>query len=79
MPRPELNQTMLKRLKKLSDQELLQKAQAFKVGNRVYSDANFQRNYDTVLFELNERGHLENRKIHSPNRSGYYHDKKEDE
>jgi len=55
MVRSNINKTMLKRLKKLSNKELLDKAQAFKIGARVYSDANFERNYDTILFELKER------------------------
>jgi len=54
----EINKAMLKRLKNLSDRDLLIKAQAFKVANHVYSNNSFQRNYDTLIHELKERNLL---------------------
>lgn len=52
----EINKAFLERLKKLNNEELLLKAQAFKVANKVYSDYSFQRNYNTLLGELDRRG-----------------------
>lgn len=50
-----MNKSLLKRLKKMSSNELLGEAKGFKVMNVVYSDKRFRRNYETILFELKER------------------------
>ena len=51
-----INNAFLKRLKKLSNKELILKLKAFKVANQVYSNFRFQRNYETILYEGIERG-----------------------
>jgi hypothetical protein len=56
-----INKALAKRLKKLSNKELLIEAQSFKILNRVepYSSSNkFQLNYNTVLEELKLRNLL---------------------
>lgn len=54
----DINKAFLKRLEKLSNNELLWKAKGFKVASRVISSNSFQKNYDTVLHELDKRGML---------------------
>lgn len=53
-----INKSLLKRLKKLSNKQLLIEAQSFKILNRntAYSTPSFQTNYETVLYELKLRG-----------------------
>jgi len=53
------NKALLKRLEKLDNKTLLIQAQQFKILNRVYSGSNFQRNYNTILLELDKRGLLQ--------------------
>lgn len=53
-----VNKALLGRLKKITNKELLQAGHFCKVQNMVDSSTNFQRDYDTVLQELKERGLL---------------------
>lgn len=60
-----INKAFLKRLKLLSNEEILNKAMCFKAQNRVM-DSNitrsksFQKNYDTIIEELKLRGLYKN-------------------
>jgi hypothetical protein len=56
-----INKSLLSRLKKLTNQELLLKAQVFKILNMnmdFSSNNSFQKNYETILSELKLRGLL---------------------
>jgi len=50
-----INKTLLKRLELMSNKELLVLAQSYKIENRVNNTSTFQRNYNTILFELEKR------------------------
>lgn len=63
MTEKDINKAFLTRLKQLNKKELLWKATGFKIASRVYSDNKFQRNYDTVLYELDRRGLLGKKKM----------------
>jgi len=56
----EINKEFLKRLKQITNKELLATAYSFKIQNRVCDSPitrskSFQRNYDTLIVELKER------------------------
>jgi hypothetical protein len=52
----DINKAFLKRLQELDNKELLEKAYAFKVMAKVYSNTKFMRNYNTIVQELERRG-----------------------
>ena len=53
-----INKTLLKSFENTTDESLLVMAKCYKIENRVNSSRNFQINYDTILYELKERGLL---------------------
>jgi len=50
-----INKTLLKRLELMSNKELLILARVYKIENRVNNTSTFQRNYNTILSELEKR------------------------
>ena len=51
----DINNTLLKKLRKLSNKDLLTLGQAYKIENRSNSTNSFQTNYNTMLYELRIR------------------------
>ena len=56
----EINKAFLKRLEKRTNEELLITATAFKLENHTNSSVSFQKNYNTLIFELQKRKLIKN-------------------